>query len=52
LATGVSWHKGLNSQLLRRITTPGNLYSSVTSPESGQQESVVCELWPKRGLVF
>jgi hypothetical protein len=44
LATGVRWHKGHNSQLQRRRITPGNLYSSIASPESGQQVLLVCEL--------
>jgi hypothetical protein len=44
LATGVSWQTGHNSQLQHRILTPGNLYSSVASPESVQQASVLCEL--------
>jgi len=30
--------------LKRRIVTSGNLYSSVASPHSGQQASVLCEL--------
>jgi len=41
LATGVSWHKGHNSQLQHRIATPGSLYSSVNAPESGRQASVL-----------
>jgi hypothetical protein len=53
LVTGVSWHKGQNTLLKRRIATPaGNLHSSVTSPESGQRASVLCELRPKRTMVF
>jgi hypothetical protein len=44
LATGVSWHKGRNSQLQRRRVTPGNIYSSIASPARGQQALLVCEL--------
>jgi len=52
LATGVSWRKGHNSQLQHRIVTLGTFYSSIDSPESGQQASVLYELWLRRGLVF
>ena len=49
---GLSWHKGRNSHLQHRIVKPGNLYSSIASPESSQQASVLCELRLKRGVVF
>jgi len=44
LATGFRWHKGRNSQLQRGRVTPGNMNSSVASPESGQKASLVSEL--------
>jgi hypothetical protein len=44
LATRVRWHIGHNTQLQRGRVTPGNLYSSIASPDSGQQALLVCEL--------
>jgi len=44
LATGLSWHKGRNSQVQCRRVTSDNLYSSIASHERGQQGSVLREL--------